>query len=128
MQEYLYKYFNSSVETTYKEIRLLIPCKKGHSFIVPKEICYCEIEGKYYTKWHLKNGNEIEAKYNLKQSFELLQNHCFFRISSAVIVNLQAVFQITRGEYPQVILSNGTILLLSIRKRKELIETLNKLC
>ena len=70
----------------------------GLKFIPHSEILYCEASGAY-TKFYMKDNNEILVSKNLKEYENILPSSSFMRVHNSFLINLQAVKKFVKSEY-----------------------------
>jgi two-component system, LytTR family, response regulator len=101
--------------------KIPIPSMRGLLFLPVKEILYLISEGNY-TSIFLENKQKIVSSRNLGDYETLLDNLHFFRIHHSTIINLSQIREYLKGEGGSVILSDGTELDVSKRKKKEFLD------
>jgi two-component system LytT family response regulator len=99
-----------------QETKLCIPSLKGFQVVEVKNILYCEASGSY-TNFHFTNNNSICSAKAIYEYEELLSDAGFVRIHKSYLVNLLHIKEYMRGEGGSVILSNGTEVEVSRRKK-----------
>jgi two-component system, LytTR family, response regulator len=90
-------------------------------FLHVKEILYLNSDGNY-TTIHLENKQKIVSSRNLGDYESLLESLHFFRIHHSTIINLAQIREYLKGEGGSVILTDGTELDVSKRRKKEFLE------
>ncbi len=99
--------------------RLSLPAQDGLIFVDIQKIMYCESEGRY-TRFYLANQEKkILVSKNIGEYEILLPKHIFIRIHSHYIVNLSYVEKYVKGRGGHVVLTNGTQLDVSVRKKDD---------
>jgi two-component system, LytTR family, response regulator len=98
---------------------LAVPTMEGLLFIGIQDIIRCESDDKY-TKIFLADKKMIMASRTLGDFEEILQPHGFFRIHKSYLINLAHLKKYLRGEGGQVIMTDGSTLDVSRRKKEEL--------
>jgi two-component system, LytTR family, response regulator len=101
--------------------KIPIPSMRGLLFVPVKEIL-CLISEGNYTTILIENNQKIVSSRNLGDYEILLENLHFFRIHHSTIINLGQIKEYLKGEGGSVILSDGTELDVSKRKKKEFLE------
>ncbi|HEV8272274.1 MAG TPA: LytTR family DNA-binding domain-containing protein [Chitinophagaceae bacterium] len=96
---------------------IALPTLEGLLFVKVNDIIYCESSGPY-TKFILKQPNNIVTSKHLKEYEDLLGGYNFFRIHKSYLVNLQEIQKYIRGEGGHLIMSNGASITVS-KQRKE---------
>ena len=97
---------------------------RGLVFLPIKDILYVESDGNYSTI-HTENNQKVVSSRKLGEYEELLQTMHFLRIHHSVIINLDHIKEYLRGDGGSVILSNGTELSVSKRKKQQLLDLIN---
>lgn len=82
---------------------------------------YCEAEGNY-THLYLDGGQRLTTGKSIKQILNLLPSNDFVRIHHSYAVNLEHVLRLLVEPEPQVELRNGSRILVSRRKKKDLLD------
>jgi two-component system, LytTR family, response regulator len=98
------------------ERKINIPTINGYEFIDLKSIAWCESDGPY-TTFHLVNKSRIVSSRHLGFYEELLENHNFCRIHNTTIINMQFVKSYIKGRAGHVMLTDGTRLEISQRRK-----------
>lgn len=106
--------------------KIAIATQTGLEFIPIDSILYLEAIGNY-TQLHFTDGKKLMASKTLKEFEDLLEQHSFFRIHNASLVNLVFVKKYIKGDGGQVQLSNDLILDVARRRKEELVEMLIKI-
>lgn len=101
--------------------KIPVPSMRGLIFLPVKEILYLISEGNY-TSIFLENKQKIVSSKNLGDYENLLESLHFFRIHHSTIINLSQIREYLKGEGGSVILTDGTELDVSKRKKKEFLE------
>ena len=99
-----------------KEMKLCIPTFKGFAILKLEDIIFCEAE-KNYTIIHLKDKKNIIVSRPLLEYENILEGTTFLRIHRTFLINLQHVTEYHRGEGGVIIMSNGTEVEISRRKK-----------
>lgn len=103
--------------SSFKHARLALPATDGLVFVNVEEIIYCEATGNY-TNIHMEDGRKFVVSRTLKEYEEMLEQHDFFRIHNAYLINLNSIKKYIRGEGGQVVLVNDKALDVSKAKKK----------
>lgn len=91
-----------------------------------EDILWCEAKGSY-TEFFLANQDPILVSKHLKEYEETLLKHGFFRIHRSFMVNLNKVRKIDRTEGNTLLLDGGHTVPVSVRRKEELLEVLNRM-
>jgi two-component system LytT family response regulator len=108
----LYTTASSSVR-----MKIGIPTMKGITVLNVEDIVYCEAQ-RSYTYFHLTNNRSILISKPLFDYDKLLADSVFFRVHKSFLINLLHVKEYRRGEGGSVIMSNGTNIDVSRRKKE----------
>jgi len=100
------------------DLRLCLPTLKGFIIVKMEEIIYCEAE-RSYTVFHLAGSNPITVSKPLLDYERLLSNSLFLRVHKSFLINLQHVKEYQRGEGGLLVMSNGTKIEVSRRKKEQ---------
>ncbi|HTE32170.1 MAG TPA: LytTR family DNA-binding domain-containing protein [Chryseolinea sp.] len=103
--------------------RLAIPTAEGLQFIKLNDIIYLEANINY-TWFHLSGNQKYVVSRTLKDYEEMLPADIFVRIHNSYIINKNFAERYIRGEGGQVVLSNGTVLDVSKRKKVEFLKAI----
>jgi len=99
---------------------------EGLEFIEIKNILRCEADGKY-TSVFLTNGKKLLVSKNLKEFEELLTEYNFFRIHHSHLVNLDFIKKYQSGRGGYVVMSDGSTITVSQRKKDDFLSSLKKI-
>jgi two-component system LytT family response regulator len=99
-------------------MRLCLPTLKGFIVLKLEEIIFCEAE-RSYTLFHLEGGKTVTVSKPLVEYENLLKNTSFLRIHKSFLINLLHVKEYQRGEGGLVIMTNGTEIEVSRRRKDE---------
>ena len=103
------------------ELKLCIPTLKGFMVIKLKEIIKCEAK-RNYTIIHLQNDKPLTVCRPLAAYEKILNGAGFLRVHKTWVINLHHVCEYHRGEGGEggeVIMSNGSTVEISRRKKEE---------
>ncbi len=105
--------------------RMALPTIDGLRFINISDILYLKSEANY--TWFLLNNNEkILVTKTLKEFDETLSENTFVRIHQSYLININYVEKYIKGQGGSVIMTNGTELLVSRRKKEHFINTISR--
>lgn len=99
-----------------EKMKLCIPSLKGFQVVQLDEIIYCEAYTNY-TNFYFTNRSTICASKSLHEYEELLSDCNFIRVHKSFMVNLEHIREYLKGEGGSVILSNGSEVEVSRRKK-----------
>jgi two-component system, LytTR family, response regulator len=98
--------------------KIPVPSMRGLLFVSLAEILYLTSEGNY-TIIYLENNQKIVSSRNIGEYENLLANVMFYRIHHSSIINLIKIKEYIKGDGGSVLLTDGTELDVSKRKKKE---------
>jgi two-component system LytT family response regulator len=105
--------------------KLGIPTMDGLVFEKLDEIVYCEASDKY-TKVFFSEKKQMLSSRTLGDFEEILLASGFFRIHHSYLVNLKHLQRYIKGEGGQVVMSNGTTLDVSRRRKEKLLQIVSR--
>lgn len=103
--------------------KIPIPSLRGITFVAVKDILYMMSEGNY-TMIYLESKQKIVSSRNLGDYETMVENLNFFRIHHSTLINLAHIKEYMRGEGGSVILTDGSELDVSKRRKKEFMEAI----
>lgn len=104
--------------------KLAIPDMEGFVFIDVDEIVRCQSDGSY-TRFFLNNGEKILASKSLGEYEAMLSEEPFFRVHRSSLVNLSHIKKYIKGEGGYVIMTDGSEIEVSRRKKADFIRILS---
>lgn len=103
-----------------------LPVSHGYRYEKVNKIVYCEASGNY-TKVYLSNKEVFLLSKILKEIQKILPSEIFVRVSRKFLINLYHVKEYSHKNCLKILLSNGHEVLLSIKKKTEFLEKMEKL-
>lgn len=103
------------------EKKISIATLNGYEFVDLQHITWCKSDGSY-TTFHLTNKIKITSSRNLGFYEELLNQFNFFRINHGIIINMGHIKSYIKGKGGYVVMTDGTELEISQRKKGEFLE------
>jgi len=103
--------------------KIAIPSEEGLTLMEFDEIIRCEAE-RAYCKFHSINGKSILVSKSMKEFETVLLQHNFSKTHKSNIVNLKYVVKYLRGKGGQLLMTDGSIVPVSIRRKEELMRIL----
>lgn len=97
--------------------KIALPTIDGLRFINIDDIIYCKSEANY-TWVYLKNNENFLVTKTLKEYDETLSKNNFVRIHQSYLININYVERYVKGKGGSVIMSDGTEILVSRRKKE----------
>lgn len=106
--------------------KIIVPDKEGFVFINVADIIRCEAEGNY-TWFFMKDKTKFLITVTLGEFENVLESTGFFRIHKSHIINLEFLKKYKRGEGGSVILTDGSEIEVSRRRKDAFILRLQQL-
>lgn len=106
-----------------KDFRIAVPSAEGVHFFTIDEIIRLEAD-RSYTYIHLLNKKPFIASRNLKQFEEMLEEFRFIRTHKSHLVNPKFIVRLSNDK-EHVVLSEGSEIEISRRKKEEVMQQLN---
>jgi two-component system LytT family response regulator len=106
--------------------KVALPTETGYIFVLIDEIIRCHAESNY-TTFFMKDGKSFLISRTLKEYEELLKDNNFFRVHNSHLINMAYVMKYIKGKTPRVVMSDGTEVEISSRKRDEFLKNFAKL-
>ena len=106
--------------------RLAVPTSNGTHFIDIHKIIWMEGDGAY-TKFKIEAQSNLMASKSLKEYEDILIHHSFVRVHQSYLINISHINKYIKGDGGQLIMSDGTEIEVSRRKKDELKEILKSL-
>ncbi len=104
--------------------KLAIPSIEGFEFVDPEKILRCESDDNY-TNIFLADGTKHLVSKTLKEIERQLKEHTFIRLHQSHLVNYKCIQKYVKGTGGYVVLSDGSQIPVSRRKKTELLEYIN---
>jgi two-component system LytT family response regulator len=112
---------NLKPQTNNQEKKLCLVTLSGFHVVSLSDIIYCEAEGPY-TNFYLLNDKKVCVSRPLADYELLLSDDDFFRVHKSFLINIHHTREYRRGEGGMVILSNGSEVDVSRRKKEIFLE------
>ncbi|MBB6370469.1 LytR/AlgR family response regulator transcription factor [Chryseobacterium shigense] len=106
--------------------KIALSTSEGIHLFEIKDIIRCESEDNY-TEFYIKNHKTVIISKTLKEYEELLGDHGFERIHQSHLINLNELKSYIKKDGGFVIMSDGSKLPVSQRKKEKLQEQINRL-
>ena len=101
--------------------KIAIPESESITFVDTSSIVRCKSEGSY-TQIYLKNGQKLLASKPIGDFEELLKDAGFFRIHRSHLINTNEIKKYVKGEGGYIILTDGSEVEVSRRKKQAFLE------
>lgn len=106
--------------------KIVLSTSEGMHIVDIDNIIRCESED-YYTKFFLKEGKVIMVSKTLKENEELLAEYNFIRPHKSHLINLKYVKSFLRIDGGSIVMTDGSNVPVSRRKREQIVDILNHL-
>jgi len=103
--------------------RLAIPDQEGIAIVEVKDIVRCEADSNY-TQIFLSNGTKVVSTKTLKEYDKLLDESTFMRVHNSYLINVDHIKKYIKGDGGQVVMSDGSIVEVSRRRKTDLMKVL----
>jgi two-component system LytT family response regulator len=108
---------------TAQDKKMSIPTLHGYDFVDVRDIICCRSDGSY-TTFYLASRVKIVSSHRIGIYEPQLCAHNFFRIHHSIIINMRFIKSYVKGKGGYVIMTDGTELEVSHRRRAEFLERL----
>ena len=106
--------------------KIALPSESGFTFIKIDNIIRCRAESNY-TKFILAGGKPVVVSRTLKEYEELFKDYDFFRVHNSHLVNMAHVRKYLKGKTPRIVMSDGSEVDISSRKKTEFLKQFARL-
>lgn len=103
------------------EKKIGVATSSGYEFIDVKDILWCTSK-RGYTHFYCTDGKNVISSRNLGSYEDLLYARNFYRIHNSSIINLRFLKSYIKGKISYVVLTDGTRLEISQRRKGEFLE------
>lgn len=103
--------------------KLALPNDEGLVLVPFEDIIVCQAD-RAYCNFHLKSGKSILVSKSMREFEDILVSNDFFKVHKSSIVNINYVEKYLRGKGGQLLMVDGTIVPVSVRKKDELMQIL----
>jgi two-component system, LytTR family, response regulator len=105
--------------------KIAVPTTDGLQFIKVNDIIYLEANANY-THICLKDTKKYIVCHTLKDFEDMLPSDTFVRVHNSYIINKNFAEKYIRGEGGQVVLSDGSVIDISKRKKADFLKAFNR--
>lgn len=109
-----------------KPDKLTISDRNGIHLLLLKDIMYCIGEGSY-TSFYMNDGGKYVVSKNLKVFEDKLTDINYFRVHKSCLINFNHIKTVSKSDGGAVIMSDEKVILLSKRKKQQLLERIDHL-
>lgn len=103
--------------------KLALPNDEGLMLVCFDDIIKC-VADRAYCSFHMKSGKTILVSKAMKEFETILLEHDFLKVHKSSIVNINFAEKYLRGKGGQLLMSDGSIVPVSVRKKEELMRVL----
>lgn len=107
--------------------KIAIPYGEGISFIKIADIIHFKSDGSYTYMYTVNDKKPTLISKPIGEYQELLENESFFRIHRSHLINIQHVEKYIKGDGGYTVMSDGSKIEVSRRKKAEFIDALTRL-
>jgi two-component system LytT family response regulator len=104
--------------------RIALPTNDGLKFVYTNDIVRC-MSSNNYTHIFLRSGEKILISKTLKDVENVFSAHTFCRVHNSHLVNTSYIKKFIKSDVNMVVMSDGTEVEVSRRKKEELLKILN---
>ncbi len=105
--------------------KLALPCEEGLLLVPFDDVIKCQADRAYCT-FHLKDGRKVLVSNSMKEYESALCENGFLKVHKSTIVNISYAQKYLRGKGGQLLMSDGTIVHVAVRKKEELMRVLKR--
>ncbi len=106
--------------------KITLPTSTSYEIVFIKDIIRCEADGSY-TTFHLTGKRKLMASASLKHYEDLLPANEFMRIHHHHLININHVVRYLKVDGGYAVMSDGSQIEISRRKKDDFLEKLNKM-
>lgn len=103
--------------------KLALPCEEGLMLVPFEDIIKCQADRAYCT-FHLNDGKTILVSSAMKEFEQILIANKFLKVHKSTIVNIKYAQKYVRGKGGQLIMSDGSVVYVAVRKKDVLMKVL----
>ncbi|GAA5100819.1 LytTR family DNA-binding domain-containing protein [Chryseobacterium ginsengisoli] len=116
----------AAVNSLTSNSKISLPTFQGFKMISISDIIRCEADSSY-TTFYLVNKGQIIVSKTLADFEDVLSEHQFFRIHHKHLINLTHLQEYIKGKGGQVIMSDGSALDVSTRKKNDFLQKIENI-
>jgi two-component system, LytTR family, response regulator len=106
--------------------KITLPTGNAYEIVQIKDIVHCEADGSY-TNFYLADKRHFMVTQNLKHYEDILPSEKFLRVNHAHLINMDHVLRFLKEDSGYAIMSDGSKIEISRRKREQFLDILNKM-
>lgn len=117
--------YTNGVEASSNPGRIAIPTSEGLELFELEDIIKVEADRAYCT-FYQSNGKKITVSKSLKEFEETLEKAGFIRVHKSYMVNLKHVKKYLRGKGGDLLMSDGSLVNIAVRKKDSVLNLLRQ--
>lgn len=125
LQDQVETFFNYYEKKTQNR-KIVLKTADAINIVEVSDITHCKSDSNY-TTFYLQSGEKIMISKVMKEYEEILSEYGFFRPHHSYLVNLNYIHKLDKTDGGFLILKGGSEVPVSLRRKKKLIEMLEKL-
>ena len=106
--------------------KLALPNEEGLILVPFDKIIKCEAD-RAYCNFYLTGGDKLLVSKSMKEFEEVLVSHGFIKVHNSNIVNINFAEKYLKGKGGQLLMTDGSVVPVAVRKKVELIKILKGL-
>ena len=106
--------------------KIAVPDQEGITLVKIKDIVKCQSSSNY-TEIYLSNGSKITSTRTLKEYDQLFEGLPFMRVHHSNLINLHHIQRYVKGEGGYVVMSDGSEVEVSRRRRADLMDAIGNI-
>ncbi len=103
--------------------KIALPCNDGLELISFDKIIRCQAD-RAYCNFYLTDNRKILVSKPMKDFEEILNSKTFLKVHKSAIVNIKHIEKFVRGKAGYLLMSDGSSVNVSVRKKEELLQLL----
>lgn len=112
-------------QTATEDFSITLSTNEGLEFLPLKNIIRLEASGPY-THFFIKDNRKVIISRHMKEYEMLLADHYFFRVHNSHMINMKEVNRMVRTDGGYAIMSDGSEIAISSKKKEEFMQLLGK--
>lgn len=116
---------NKSLQSVhFQNNKISLPSLQGFKIVNISDVIRCEADSSY-TTFHFTDKSKIVVSKTMHEFEDLLSEHNFFRIHHKHLINLSHLKEYIKGKGGQVIMTDDSVLDVSVRKKNDFISRID---
>lgn len=118
-------YFSNMSDTPKSEKKIVLKTSESIHLVRVTNIIRCESDSNY-TRFFFQEGKAIIVAKTLKEYDEMLNPFGFFRVHQSHLINFDFIERYDKADGGSLVMSDGTRVPVSFRKKEQLLDFLNR--